>query len=157
MKAQFALAFLLSGCAVTPQPRTQPFAPEFDAAIEQAVANLPAVPGLAVAVYSRDGIYTRGFGVTDANARERATPDTAFYIASSTKPLTALALALLDARGTIDLDAALSDVAPDAHFPAEVQPDKVTLRNLLTHTSGIENNPIGLRFAFSGDHTPEKL
>lgn len=157
MKALLALVPLLAGCAAVPEARVHPFAPELDAAIEQAIAKLPAVPGLAVSVYTRDGNYIRAFGVTDVNTGERATPDTAFYIASSTKPLTALALALLDARGKIDLDAALADVAPDAHFPSAVQPDKVTLRHLLTHTSGIENNPIAFRVAFSGEHTAEKL
>jgi CubicO group peptidase (beta-lactamase class C family) len=149
---------LLAGCTASPPAaRESALAAEIDAAIGKAVATLPAVPGLAVAVYTREGSYVRAFGVTDVETREPATADTAFYIASSTKPLTALALAAKAARGEFDLDATLAAYAPDANFPALVYPEKVTFRNLLTHTSGIENNPIAFRVAFSGEHDPALL
>jgi CubicO group peptidase (beta-lactamase class C family) len=157
MKVLLALVPILAGCAAMPQPRVSPLTAEFDDAIGQAVATLPAVPGLAVAVYTRDGVYVRGFGVTDMGTREPATADTAFYIASTTKPLTALAIAILAARGSFDLDATLASYAPEANFPATLQPHKVTFRHLLSHTSGIENNPIAFRVAFSGEHDPELL
>jgi CubicO group peptidase (beta-lactamase class C family) len=157
MKALVALLPFLAGCATAPSLRESPLAGELDRDISRAVAALPAVPGLAVAVYSREGSYVRAFGVTDVNTRAPATPDTAFYIASSTKPLTALALAQLAARGELDLDATLAAYAPDANFPAAVQPDKVTFRHLLSHTSGLENNPISFRVAFGGEHDPALL
>jgi CubicO group peptidase (beta-lactamase class C family) len=157
MKILMAIFPLLAGCAAAPSVRESSNAAEFDQAIGWAASALPAVPGLAVAMYSREGSYLRAFGVADVTTRSPATPDTAFYIASTTKPLTALALAAVDARGELDLDATLAAYAPDANFPAAVQPDKATLRDLLSHKSGIENNPIAFRVAFGGVHHPALL
>lgn len=136
--------------------RAFPLAADLDAAVSRAM-GVGVSPGLGVAVYSRDGVYTRGFGVTDVGANERVSADTAFYIASSTKPLTALALATLHQRGVLNLDDPLAAFAPDAAFPAETRANEVRLRNLLSHTGGIANNPLGYRVAFTGQHDPETL
>jgi CubicO group peptidase (beta-lactamase class C family) len=133
-----------------------PFAAQLDAAIGEAMARKLA-PGLGVAVYSRDGVYVRGFGVADMATGEAVTPATAFYIASSTKSLTALALAALHARGRLDLDQPLAAYAPDAPLPAAVRPGEVRLRDLLTHTGGISNDALAYRLAFTGDHDPATL
>jgi CubicO group peptidase (beta-lactamase class C family) len=121
------------------------------------MSRVELAPGLAVAVYTPDGTYSRAFGFADLESGARASADTAFYIASSTKPLTALALAALQARGELDLDQTLATFAPDAPFPAAVRPSEVQLRQLLTHTHGIENAPLGFRLAFTGQHDPETL
>ena len=147
----------LSGSAAAAAPASLPFAGELDDLIEDAMRRLAAAAGLAVAVYSRDGVYTRGFGVTDVTTSERADANTAFYIASATKPLTALALSAMAVRGEIDLAAALAAFAPDAPFPAAVRADTVTFRDLLAHTSGIACDPIAFRLAYSGQHNPDQL
>lgn len=130
---------------------------DLDARIAEGLAKLGAVQGVAVAVYTPDGVYAKGFGVTDIDTGEPVTEDTAFYIASSTKSFTALAMNILHHRGDLDLDAALSDFVPDAGFPAAVNPGEVTLRDFLTHTAGIKNHPIGFRLAFTGQHDPGTL
>jgi CubicO group peptidase (beta-lactamase class C family) len=133
-----------------------PIAGALDEFIARAMDRIQ-VPGLSVAVYSRDGIYARGFGVTDVTTGEHVDADTAFYIASTTKPLTALAVASLLARHELDLNVTLSAFAPDAPFPAAVRPAEVRLRDLLSHTSGLGNGPIGFRVAFTGQHSPDLL
>ncbi len=147
----------LAACA-TAAPRSNGWAlaGELDAAVARGMA-LNMTPGLAVAVYTREGVYTRGFGVTDVGTSARADADTAFYIASSTKPLTSLALATLHQRGTFNLDSTLAAYAPDAPFPAAVGADQTTFRQMLSHTSGIDNGPVGFRVAFSGQHDPDTL
>lgn len=152
-----ASAVSLAACA-TPAVRSGGWAlaGELDAAIARAMA-LNMTPGLAVAVYSREGVYTRGFGVTDVTTNVPADADTAFYIASSTKPLTALALASLHHRGEFDLNATLAAYAPDAPFPAAVGAGETTFRHMLSHTSGIDNGPIGFRAAYTGQHDPETM
>lgn len=147
----------LAACASRPPRSELALAPEIDAAVARAMSALAVAPGLAVAVYSREGVYARGFGVTNAETGERAGADTAFYIASSTKPLTALALATLAHRGELDLDQTLTAYAPDANVPEAVRPAEVKLRDLLTHTHGIENDAIVHRSAFSGQHDPQTL
>lgn len=148
----------LAACATTPSNSTSlALADEIDAAVALALARVEMAPGLGVAVYTPDGTYARGFGVTDIDTGERAHADTAFYIASSTKPLTALALAALHGRGELDLDQTIAAYAPQARFPDAVRPDEVRLRQLLSHTHGIENDPLGFRVAFSGQHDPDTL
>ncbi|WP_166745594.1 serine hydrolase domain-containing protein [Sphingomonas naasensis] len=119
--------------------------------------RLSAATGLAVAVYSPDGTYARGFGVTELRAGRPVDADTCFYIGSSTKPLTALTLATMAHRGALDLAAPIARWAEAAPFPAEVRAGEVTLRHLLAHISGISCDPIGFRVAFSGQHDPATL
>lgn len=119
--------------------------------------RLGTVPGLSVAVYSPEGVFARGYGVTDITTGESADADTSFYIASATKPLTSLMLLRLAEAGVIDLDAKLSTYAPDAPFSPEVRAGDVSFRNLLSHTSGIENDGIATRVAFTGQHDAQTL
>jgi len=114
-------------------------------------------PALSVAVYSRQGVYASGFGVVDIDTREPASADTAFYVASSTKSMTALALACLHARGQLDLDASLAEISPQAPLPPATRPAEVRLRDLLAHVGGIVNRPINHRLTATGQHDPDTL
>ncbi|MDX1579315.1 MAG: serine hydrolase domain-containing protein, partial [Gemmatimonadota bacterium] len=80
------------------------------------------------------------------------------YIASSTKSFTALAASILHERGELDLDAPLSRYLPRAELHEDLDPDAITLRDLLTHTHGIAGvGPIVFRTAYSGVHTHDQL
>lgn len=116
------------------------------------------IPGVAIAVVTRDGpAHLRGFGVRDVRTREPVTPGTGFYIASSTKSFTGTLAAILDQRGVISLDAPLSRYLPELRMNAPLSADSITLRSLLTHTSGLRNEPVGFRTAFSGVHDDAML
>ena len=159
MRAALVIAAAAATACASPRPATPPlpFADELDLRILESLDRLDTVQGLSVAVYTPEGVYAQGFDVVDMETGERVTADTAFYIASSTKSFLAFAMSLLDARGDIDLDDAIADYAPDATFPPSIDAGAVTLRDLLTHTSGIENNPLAFRLAFTGEHDPETL
>ncbi|HSD66858.1 MAG TPA: serine hydrolase domain-containing protein [Vicinamibacteria bacterium] len=94
----------------------------------------PDEPGLAVLV-RQDGrtVFARGYGVRDLRSRERIDPGTGFRLASVTKPFTAMAVMLLVRDGKLRYEAALTDVLPA--FPAYGR--AITIRHLLTHTSGL--------------------
>lgn len=120
--------------------------------------NRPLHTGLAMAVVKGDEVvYLNGFGEADREAGVEATAETLFYIASLTKSFTALAAALLDARGDLDLDASLAHYLPTVDFNPAIKADSVTLRHLITHTAGLHNGGLVFRTAFSGEHTPEVL
>src|SRR5688572_16727549 len=92
------------------------------AALDSVLASIFALdlaPGLSVAVV-RDTqvIYAKGFGWADVEARRPVTPETIFYIASTTKSFTGLAAVLLDEQGRLDLDAPLSRYLPGAKLQA---------------------------------------
>lgn len=116
------------------------------------------VPGVAIAVVTRDGpAYLRGFGVRDVRTREPVTPQTGFYIASSTKSFTGTLAGILDQRGVISLDAPLSRYLPELRMNAPLSADSITLRSLLNHTSGMRNEPVVFRTAYSGVHDDAML
>lgn len=116
------------------------------------------VPGLSIAVVRGDAaVYLRGFGVRDVETRQPVTPETGFYIASSTKSFTGTLAAVLAERGEIGLDAPLSRALPDLELRAPLSADSLTLRALLTHQGKIANDGVVFRTAYTGDHTPEAL
>src|SRR5687767_4804217 len=76
------------------------------AAFAERLVDAGLAPGMGVAVTQGDWVlYAGGFGVADQASGRRVDEDTAFYIASSTKALTATAVVLKAARGEIDLSA----------------------------------------------------
>ncbi|ODT98814.1 MAG: hypothetical protein ABS81_27010 [Pseudonocardia sp. SCN 72-86] len=93
-------------------------------------------PGAAVAVTHADGVLYEGcFGLADIEWRQPVSPDTTFALGSVTKPVTALAVTLTARAGMLDLDSAVAE-----HLPRVVGPGtSATVRQLLTHTSGIPN------------------
>ena len=108
--------------------------------------------GTAVAVV-KDGkvIYEGYFGYADIGARRPVDRHTSFYIASTTKPFLALH-ALLKARtGELDTTNTLQAMFPDAGFTG-IDARATSIKDLLTHTSGIDNQPLVWATAFSGLH-----
>ena len=92
------------------------------------------VPGAAVLVL-RDGqpVARVGYGLADLEAAAPVTPATNFRLASVSKQFTAAAVLLLAEDGQLDLDDPVRGWLP-ALPPAA---DQVTLRHLLTHSSGL--------------------
>ena len=76
-------------------------------------------------------IYQRSFGYADFRARQRLNQGSVFNIASLSKQFTAAAIMLCRERGLLNLDDSLSK-----YFP-EIPYERITLRQMLTHTSGL--------------------
>ncbi|WP_296177560.1 serine hydrolase [uncultured Brevundimonas sp.] len=133
------------------------FGAAMDAFATRAMQRIEAAPGMAVAVVDKGGlVHAAGFGVADVATGAPVTTDTRFYIASATKSFTALSLAAMARRGEVDLDAPLADWAPPSGVPTDIAA-RITLTDLLSHRSGVDNDPIAFRVAYSGDWTPEVL
>lgn len=123
------------------------------------VIDAELTPGAGVAVAVGDWVaYVEGFGSADLDAGRPVTDDTPFYIASSTKALTATAAMLAVHRGELDLDAPMVRYLPDARLPEGVEPASITVRDLIGLTHGLSGNgPIVLRTAFTGEFTRPQL
>jgi len=92
------------------------------------------IPGLALAV-ARNGkiVKVRGYGVANLEHDVPVTPDTVFELASVTKQFTASAIMLLVEEGKVQLDDPVA-----WHLPRAPETWKaITVRHLLTHTSGL--------------------
>jgi CubicO group peptidase (beta-lactamase class C family) len=133
--------------------------PEDVAQFAQSLVEAHLVPGMGVAVTQGDRVvYSGAFGVADAANGRQAEEGTAFYIASSTKALTATAILALVARKELDLDASLAHYLPALRGRGRLNADSVTLRDLLTMSHGIEDGgPVVFRTAYTGAFSPELL
>ncbi len=127
---------------------------DIDAFVRKAMARIGAVPGLSLAVVDGDEILmTRGYGVADVRTGAPVDDETGFYIASATKSFTALGVAGMAARGEVSLDAPISAWIADPEWSSGLV-GSVSLADLLSHRSGLDNNPMAFRAAYSGDHSP---
>lgn len=128
-------------------------------AFAQRIVEAGLTPGMSVAVARGDWVvYDGGFGTADLRTGRPASTATQFYIASTTKSLTALAVVLAADRGQLDLDAPLTRYVPDARLPEGASPEDVTLRRLLTMTHGLDGQgPIVLLTAYTGDYDRARL
>jgi CubicO group peptidase (beta-lactamase class C family) len=102
------------------------------------------VPGLAVAVV-KAGItrWVKAFGLADIAAQTPATPETAYMWFSMTKIVTATAIMQLCDRGQLHLDDPVSRYI--RNFPKAANSKPVTIRHLLSHSSGL-GNPIPVKW-----------
>ncbi len=144
-----ALASVLASTGSAAEQRA-----DLDSLLDRAMAS-QATPGISIAVVQGDRIVWRGArGWADREARRPVTSDTRFYIASTTKALTATAVACVAARGQLDLDAPVSRALPLAKFHPGVHADSIRVVDLLTHTHGIDSDgPVSVRVAYTGDYT----
>lgn len=145
------LLVLSAPAAAEPSDRLQA---DTDAFIRRALERIAVAPGLAIAVVDGDeAVMVAGYGVADVTAGAPVDSDTRFYIASSTKAFTALAIAAMDARGEVDLRAPLSEWSGLNALPAGLA-SAISLVDLLSQRSGLDNTPIAFRAAYSGEHDP---
>jgi CubicO group peptidase (beta-lactamase class C family) len=101
------------------------------------------VPGIAIAVVEGDKVtYLKGYGIADPSMRP-VTPQTPFLLGSTSESFTALAVLQLVEQGKLDLDAPVRKYLPWFSMRdgagGKNASDRITLRQLLHHTSGIPN------------------
>jgi CubicO group peptidase (beta-lactamase class C family) len=138
------LAVLGAAPRAQPAPATQDATPatlaEFRAAAER-VLKETGIPGAGIALVRQDGIeWAGGIGWADRDERVAASADTHFRAGSISKTFVALALVQLQEDGLLDLDASVSEIAPeipiDNPWAAEAP---VLVRHLLEHTAGLDD------------------
>jgi CubicO group peptidase (beta-lactamase class C family) len=109
------------------------------------------VPGVGIAVIQDGKIeWAKGYGVLEAGGDEPVTPESLFHAGSIAKPVSAAAALALVEQGLLDLDEDVNDKlvswrVPENEFTAT---EKVTLRRLLSHSSGLSD---GFAMRSSGD------
>jgi CubicO group peptidase (beta-lactamase class C family) len=105
------------------------------------------IPGLSIAVVDREGVlWAAGFGKTGKGS-QAVTPQTLFSIQSMSKTFTATAVMIAVQEGLVDLDTPITRYLPEftvkSRFEDKPQ-EKITLRHLLSHTSGLVHEaPVG--------------
>lgn len=122
------------------QAATQPTAAaleRFDAYIAESVADWN-VPGLAIALVHEDSLlFAAGYGVREIGEPAPVTEHTRFAIGSTTKAMTTAALAMLVDEGKLSWDDRVIDHLPDFRLHDPYATRALTLRDLLTHRTGL--------------------
>ncbi len=136
MKTWMGGAVLLA-CTSMAAAATPPALQDLDATVER-VRERFDVPGIAVAVV-KDGqvVLERGWGVREQGRPEPVQADTLFAIASNTKAFTATALNLLAEEGKLKMDDKVIDHLPSFRMSDPFVTGQMTLRDLLSHRSGL--------------------
>jgi CubicO group peptidase (beta-lactamase class C family) len=101
-----------------------------------------AVPGAAVALIQKGRVvWVHGYGFANVASGTRVTAETVFNVGSISKSPTAWAVMQLVDQGKVDLDRPVDSYLKRWHLPASsFDNSQVTVRRLLSHTSGISNH-----------------
>jgi CubicO group peptidase (beta-lactamase class C family) len=98
------------------------------------------VPGASIAVWHAGALSEAAAGVVNLNTRVETTTDTLFQIGSITKLYTTALVLQLVEEGLLTLDDPIRTWLPDFKVGDAITGANVTLRHLLTHTSGIDGD-----------------
>lgn len=135
--------FLLLSVSLSAQKSIDKKLKVLDAYYEQALYDWN-VPGMAVAIV-KDGeiIFSKGYGLSDVDTKEEVDGNTLFAIASNSKAFTSAALAMLVDEGRVNWNDKVRKYLPWFELYDPYVSDNFTIRDLLTHRSGLKT--------FSGD------
>ncbi|WP_435264039.1 serine hydrolase domain-containing protein [Tenacibaculum sp. nBUS_03] len=126
--------------------------------IELVTNEYGAKYGMAISVVKDDRvIFEKYLGMADVDKNVKVSKNTLFYIASVTKSFTAMAALILESKGKLDFDKSLAELLPEINFAPNLKADSIKIKHLITHTSGIENNPLRNLKAYSGSYDKNKL
>ena len=130
----FSSIYGVLGTAASAEPLPADQTARIDAIVAKTIARAH-VPAASIAI-ARDGeiVYAHGYGLRDLETKSPADGSTVFEIGSITKQFTAASVMLLVQAGKIELDAPIATYLPNVPFGKTI-----TVRNLLTHTSGLAN------------------
>ena len=136
------IAFFLTSCQ--PNNEEKSLSSHFNLMVAHQIDSLANVwletgktLGFSIAVmHKKDTIYSEGFGFSDLGRSKPVTSESIFQIASVSKFITAVAILKLVGKELLTLDSKVNDILPS--YPNQVAGDSITIRHLLTHTSGIK-------------------
>jgi len=144
MKKTFLLCFISIWCL---QIQAQNIVERLDS-LFTAPGNFESLNG-SVLIAERDKvIYRRSFGFSNIDEKKLNSATSSFNIASITKTFTSTAILQLLEKGKLQLDDAFQKYFPSFPYPA------ITIRNLLTHTSGLTDLETYFRII---DSLPNKI
>lgn len=125
-------ALILQSILSSAQLPEPPWAPQVDTIAKQALARPTA--GLSIAL-ARDGklIFARGYGMANLEHSVPVTPETVFHLCSISKNIESAVLLQLVQSGKVRLEDDVKKYLPEAPTHGH----KITVKQLLNHTSGI--------------------
>ncbi len=128
-----------------------------ETAVKPLLEQKKLIGTVVIVVKDNQVVHYKGYGQADAEKQMPMESNTIFRIMSQTKAITSLAIMQLFEQGKIDLDQKVSTILPEYKNPTVVKDfnekdssfttipatREITIRDLLTHTSGIDYSDIG--------------
>jgi len=112
------------------------------------------IPGLSLAIVQAPYIpRVVSYGLSDNKAKRLAATNTVFNIGQITNGFTAIAIMQLKAEGKLSLDNAITNYLPN--IPQKWS--SISIRNLITHTSGLPSYSAVKDFDYSKKYTPQQI
>lgn len=110
---------------------------KFDAYVEKTL-NDWQLPGVIISVV-KDGkpVFAKGYGLRDVNRGLPPDENTLFHIASHSKPIAAVSIAMLVDERKLDWDDPVKQYIPDFEFADSRTVELITLRDILSHRAGL--------------------
>jgi CubicO group peptidase (beta-lactamase class C family) len=117
----------------------EPKLPGVGAAMQEMVAKNEIAGAVTVVVTKDNVLHLESTGLADVAAKRAMTPDTLFWIASMTKPITGTAILLLQDEGKLNVADPVAKYLPEfANLKTPSgKPANLTIAQILTHTSGL--------------------
>ena len=140
-RSQFTLALILSGTLVA--AGQEPKLPGIATAMEEMIAKQEIAGAVTAVVNRNDLLHLAASGLADVAARRPMQPDTLFWIASMTKPVTGVAMLMLMDEGKLNVADPVAKYLPEfasLRTPSG-KPANLTITQILTHTSGLGEAP----------------
>ena len=119
----------------TLENKTHPLKDSLQLIINRYIAE--GIPGIQVAVKNNDGWYFTGGGVSGIENKIPIKAETATWLFSITKPYTASLVMMQKEKGLLNLDLPIARYLPDSIAREIRGSDKIAVRNLLNHSSGL--------------------
>ena len=140
-RPRFILAALFLACAILPRfaLAAQPENPAIRTAIEKFI-DAEDISGAVTVVATKERfLAVDTLGLADVAKKKPMEPDTLFWVASMTKPFTAVSILMLQDEGKLKLSDPVEKFIPEfaaLKTPAG-RPAHITIEQILTHTSGL--------------------
>ncbi|MEH6535909.1 MAG: serine hydrolase [Psychroserpens sp.] len=127
-----------------------------DLKINQVIKDFE-IPGLSIGIVRNDSIiFSKGYGNLEIHNERKVDENTIFGIGSISKSFTALTLGILVDEGKIDWDDKVKEHLPYFELYAPYVTDNFTIRDLLTHRSGLKDVSGGTLW-YHSDYSREEI
>jgi len=137
------LAFSATLCVTNFTFAEDPTLPGISPAMQEMVSKNEVAGAVTMVVTKDKVLHLESTGLADAASKRPITPDTLFWIASMTKPITGTAILMLQDEGRLNVADPVAKYLPEfANLKTPSgQPANLTIAQLMTHTSGLGEAP----------------
>ena len=121
-----------------PQPlEIEEIIQEYDSLISSEIKTSRTVGAAVAIIYNNQVALLKCFGVRKARTHDSIDENTIFRLASVSKPISGVLAGMLEEEKIISLDDKVTDYIPGLRFKSQAIADELTIKNLLSHTTGL--------------------